>query len=229
MLSGGRLIGFGVGGQAARIAYVSVFEDATDASSYTATAQAIGTAAADRVVLVGVVSRQSGSVPSISSVTIGGNAAASIVSTTHATDFSISAIYGLLVTSGTTANIVVTFGAAQQRCAIVVFEMNGTGGSATAFATATDNAAPSSTTLSIPSGGAAMGVSFARATAAVGSATWTGMTEAVEDTSLENTSNAYTAGYYTEFGGGTPTIGVTWSGGTPDGSEVFVAASFAPA
>lgn len=81
-------------------------------STYTYNSQAIGPAAANRLVIVAVHSLQSAGARTISSVTVGGISATVIPGTTFTTttahgDYD-SALYAASVPTGTTANIVVT-------------------------------------------------------------------------------------------------------------------------
>lgn len=209
------------------INYVGTTVDTGDTSTYTFTNHAIGTASADRVVLVAVCVRSATAGISISSMTIGGVSATELVEASTGANVT-SAIYGLLVTSGTTATIVVTPSNSSQRCAVSVFEMTGTGGATTTSATATDTSPPSSTTITIPANGAAVGLSFATSGSAVGTGTWAGLTED-NDADLENTNNHYSAAHLNSVSGAVGlSVGVTWSGGTPSLAEGFCAAAFAP-
>lgn len=229
MLMVNQLIGFGAAASSSpvTISYIGTTTNTADTATYTFTDHAIGTASADRVVLVAVSLRSPTAGVSISSMTIGGVSATEIVEASTGAN-ATSAIYGLLVTSGTTATIVVTPSATGQRCQVSVYAMTGNGGSTTAHATATDTTAPSSTTIDIPINGSAVGISYAVDSGAVGAATWAGLTED-NDATLENTSNAYSAAHLDSTGGATGlSIGVTWANGTPDGAEAFCAASFSP-
>src|SRR5678809_273419 len=98
--------------------------DASDLTAYTFTNRAIGTADATRMVLVGITERGA-LAPDISSVTIGGNAAANLKTRKSTSGLDISAIYGLAVPTGTTATIVVNLSAAAQRLQIIVASLTG--------------------------------------------------------------------------------------------------------
>jgi hypothetical protein len=116
------------------LAFVGFTGNTSDLSAYTFTNHAIGDAAADRVVVVCVSVRSSGS-SSVTSVSIGGNAATSLVAASGVG--AIANFYALLVPSGTTATIVVNIGgSAAQSCAVAVWALTGTGGSTTPTATA---------------------------------------------------------------------------------------------
>ncbi len=91
------------------LTYINTFAATSSGATGTYTDADIGAAAADRFVVV-VVSARSGSTGTISSMTIGGNAATELVENLQATSpgQTSCAIYGLTVTSGTTATIVGT-------------------------------------------------------------------------------------------------------------------------
>ena len=100
-----------------------------NATSYTFTSHNIGTAAADRIVVVGVYSAVSALSPgSIGTVTIGGNNASLAVQITCTTPFTgtMTGLFYLLVISGTTATIVVPLnGGTASNCGISVWNVNG--------------------------------------------------------------------------------------------------------
>ncbi len=100
--------------------YVSTNGSLSNATVYTFVAQAIGTPAANRRVVVGIANRDIAAVPS--SVTVGGVALTmdeSKVLTQVASQWS-----GVIPT-GSTADIVVTYAAANTYCGIGVWETNG--------------------------------------------------------------------------------------------------------
>lgn len=107
----------------------SAFRDgagATITATSTFSNQNIGTASPDRLVVV-VIGAQMNAVRSFSSCTIAGVAANVAVSDTNnsSTDTAISAICYLNVTSGTTANIVVTLSGTTNDCFIAVYTITG--------------------------------------------------------------------------------------------------------
>lgn len=209
------------------VSYVGTTADTSDSSTYTFTSHAIGTATADRVVLVAVGVRSATAGVSISSMTIGGVSATELAEASTGSNVSV-AVYGLLVTSGTTATIVVTPSASCQRCQIAVYEMTGTGGSTTTSATATDITSPTSTTITIPVNGAAVAGAFGQSASAVGTATWAGLTKDADE-DLENTNNRFTSARLNSASGAVGlSIGVTWSGGTPSAADALCAVAFAP-
>jgi hypothetical protein len=108
-------------------------------SSTTFTAKAIGTAASDRYVIVAVcVLNNASATPS--TVTVGGNSATRQVRS--ARGGGIVDIWTVLVTTGTTADVVVTCAAAPNRVGIIIWSATGLS-SGTAVGTGTENTATS--------------------------------------------------------------------------------------
>jgi hypothetical protein len=106
-------------------------EDTSNASVYTFSSVDIGAADADRCVVVAVYARKGGGATSISSVTIGGVTATSII-TQGRTDTDLGApatnIVGFFcadVTSGTSADVVVTYADTMARAACDIWRFVG--------------------------------------------------------------------------------------------------------
>lgn len=120
------------------------------------TGVAIGAASGDRVVVVGVYGK--GSSISVNSVTIGGVSATKIIDVTY--NEGDASLWALNVTSGTTANIVITSTGTVDRLFWGVWAMTGTGGSVTASGTDTDTGASTnlSTTVTVSATGGAIAV-----------------------------------------------------------------------
>ncbi len=212
---------------AVAISYVGSATEAGGSSSHTFTAQGIGTAAGDRVVIVGCIGRASSITPS--SVTIGGVSATNIVSANGTT--LTTSLWALLVTAGTTADIVVTYSGATTRTGILVWGMTGTGGSITAAATnnAVDNSNNThiaTTTITIQADGGAVAASSVDNGGAATS-TWAGFTGDA-DLALSG-NNAAAAAHLTPatLQSGI-TVSDTWSGALAS-TGIAVAAWSAPA
>lgn len=198
------LIGYGAAPSAGAVSvsFQAGTFDASNATAYTFTGAAIGSAAADRVVVVGVGTRTN-SAASISSVTIGGNGAT--LAGSQANDASqgadIAALYYLAVPSGTTATIVVNCSASMVRCYIAVWAVYGSSGAPTHTATDTAfTAAAVNTTLSCNANGAIIGMAEGLTTTGPSSWTWSGITEQVDangssDGGADN--NAFTGAHST--------------------------------
>ena len=200
-----------------------------DATAYTFSAQAIGTAATDRVVVVGIAARQSGSTETISSVTIGG-VTATINSQTTDTTAGMGTIAGIasaVVPTGTTGDVVVTFSSAIIRCAISVYCLTGASGTTATDTGFDNNSDPGTDTLNITAGGVAIGASYGGVTSITGLA-WTNLQENNEILAFENanqcTSFAFDNFATTQTG---LSISVDASPGTAD-TMVMAIASFEP-
>lgn len=161
------------------LTYVTSASATNDASAYTFSGTSIGTASADRVVVV-VIGSRANAARSLSSVTVGGNAATAIA-TANATGggAEIAAIYAIAVAAGTTADIGVTFSSTMLRCGIGVYTLTGTGSVTTAYGTATvtsNGTNPTDSTIDCPAGGSILAVNFSNS-GATSTTTWTGLTE----------------------------------------------------
>ena len=167
------------------LSYNTQVTSTADLTSYTFNNVNIGTASADRIVVVGItINGSSNGFPcTINSVTIGGNAATQIAQVVGAS-WATAAIFALAVPSGTTANIVVALNRTAGRCAVASWAM--TGASITPADTLTDtNASADPTgTIDIPANGAACAAAISATSTTT---TWTGLTEKV-DTALEGFS-----------------------------------------
>jgi hypothetical protein len=137
--------------------YVTSYIDTSAGTTYSFPASSIGTAVAGRVVAVGITAESTGGNSiAVSSGTIGGNPA-SVTATTN-TKNGAAGIIALVVGSGTTATITVTFSNAVNGCAIHVYALYGAS-SATAYDTDTMTS-QAATTINIPAGGVALGIGY---------------------------------------------------------------------
>ena len=94
------------------------------ATAYTFSSQAIGTASADRVVVVGT-SGGAGATNPVSSMTIGGVSAVKAIGIVNSTG---TEIWYATVPTGTTASVVVNWGGTKSRCGIGVWALTGVTG-----------------------------------------------------------------------------------------------------
>lgn len=140
----------------------------TNTTSYTFTAVDISTASATRYVVVGLAARTTADTVTISSVTLGGN-----TMTKHAEGtgtFSgfynaFASVYGYALTTGTTADIVVTGSGANLSHAVVqvyaLYDLNSNTPTATGSNGESSGATSVSTTANVNSGGIAVCVGYA--------------------------------------------------------------------
>jgi hypothetical protein len=158
------------------LTYQTTTFTAGSTSPFTFSSLAIGTAAANRYVIVGIAGTATPS--AVASVTIGGVTATPVVS--QVAGNSVAAIYIALVPTGTTATIVVTFTGATQKCSIGVW--SATGISATPVGTASSTANPASLALTTVKGGFAVAHMQVDST---GSYTWTNATKEYENSNMD--------------------------------------------
>jgi len=107
--------------------WVASTASGTDGTGFTFTNHAIGTASATRMVVVGIVGGNGNASTTIPTVTIGGNNATVLNFVTAGTAQPKMAWAGLNVSSGTTANIVVTWNVTMNQCGISVWAVEGMG------------------------------------------------------------------------------------------------------
>lgn len=186
----------------------------SDLTTYTFSAHALGTAAANRKTVVCVMAR-AGAAISVSSLTVDGVSATRAIRSA-ASGTSQAEIWVADTPSNTTGDIVVTWSGGAARCAIAVYAMYGAG-SSTPTATAVDVAVPMSQSLTIPVGGAAFGCMTSSDNITV---TWTNLTE---DADATYESQVYTSASKESALGETSTISVA---SPTDGA--FCAAAFGP-
>lgn len=156
-------------------AFLQTTSDTTDTNIYTFAAQNIGTADVGRFIIVSVLSRKTGASTTISTVTIGGISATIVKQVSNAvTNTDVAGIVIASVPTGTTGDVVVTFGATMSRCIIAVYRAVGINNPFTANANASSTANDPTAAIAVPSNGFEIGAGLS---AASSSATWTGLTE----------------------------------------------------
>jgi hypothetical protein len=149
-------------------------ESSSDLSTYTFTAQDIGTASATRYVVVGIAIRTAGANPTFSSVTIGGVSATLVVQAVNSvSDWTRTGIFIAAVTTGTTGDVVVTLSSAAARCGISVYALYDLT-SATAITSATSTASPGSLNVNVTPGKVLVAHAYDNSNTAMA---WTGATE----------------------------------------------------
>lgn len=161
--------------------YQTAASDTSNTDTYTFSAQAIGTAAADRRVHVGVCGFVG--TGTLSGVSIGG-IAADINVLSKSGDVT-TAIVTALVPTGTTADIIVSFGSNRASCHIGVWSSVGVTAT-NSFDTDTSSVDPGTATLSTLSGGFVIGVAGVAGSATT---TWTNATETFDQTDAESKSS----------------------------------------
>jgi hypothetical protein len=147
---------------------------ASDATEYTFSSQAFGTAATNRHIVVAIGGRSLGA--TVTGVTIGGVSATELVQNNVVS--SEVAIFMKAIPTGTTGDVVVTWSSGgQSRCGIGVWAVygasitpNDTGQDTNSVGTLSDN-------LNVPAGGAVIGYAYTNDS----DMTWAGVTERFDD------------------------------------------------
>lgn len=200
----------GPGGVASSVATVSltyhVTQDAAH-TTYTFTAAAIGSAAADRCVVVGV-GGVNGSSRTISSVTIGGVSATSIafVEGSGGGAFVPSGLFAAVVPTGTTGDVVVTYSGAASRASIGVWAAYNVVACTTPTDTVTSVANPQTGLIDISAGGIAIGYSHVFG-AGSPTFTWTNLTENFDE--VVGVSAGSQSGASAQFAGAQTNLAIT--------------------
>lgn len=209
---------------AVSLTQVATAVNAANQNTYTFSAVALGDAAANRVIVLGIALADADGVENITSVTIAG-IAATVVRTAIGTN-NAAYIYQASVPSGTTGDIVINLDASGANAAIVVWRLLTE--NPTAFHTASEagsSTAPSEV-IEIPLGGGAVGIASQRNTTANRTWTWTNMGE-VTDANIE-ASISYSSALSTTPG--STTVTATASGSVLESALVLASyQEFAPA
>lgn len=229
MLMVNQLVGFGAfssGAIDATIVNTANAAGTADSNSYTFSTQSIGTAATGRIIVVTVGNISLSAARTISSLTIGGNSASSVISVSDGpgTDsgYSHAAIYALQVDSGTTADIIVTLSGTALRCAIGVFAIYDAN-SATATDTASSAADPGNASIDVSAGGVLIGFQVGYPGSAV---TWTNLTERFDAFIESSLSNGHYTGASDAFASAQTSLSVTADPASSSNPSSLVLASF---
>lgn len=190
------------------VEYTDTATDGTDTSTYTFTSRAIGTAAGDRKVIVGIYARTpSSTLLNVTGVTIAGITASAVTGTSNPNaDGATSNYTGLWIAdvpSGTTATVVVTTAVNAARCAIAIYRATGISSTPSDVAVFFGAAVASgAVTLNADVGADSVVVSVAGWATSGVTASWTGMTN--EDVDADVETSHYTAAHYLSTGAETP-------------------------
>lgn len=188
-------------------------KDSTGQTTYTFSSVSVGTAADNRQVVVGVHSILGSPGITINSVTIGGISASRVVKQESGSGGRVAEFWKASVPAGTTGNIVVTASAAMLACSIGVWAVYGA--STATFDTDGSNVNPASVTLSVPTGGIALGFGVSNASS---TATWTNLTEDLDDTVQSSNFTGARASFNTAQD---VAIACTFAGGPDQIATVF--------
>lgn len=198
----------------ATISHTATVNDGSDLSIYTFLSTAIGTAAANRTILVGIASNA----VDVSTVLLDATSMSSVVALGGANRR--CSLWQADFASGTTASLVITFASGAQDCGVDVWAAYGIG---LTNDTQTSTANPMSATLSIPAGGVAVGIATNFSAAAT--FTWGEMTEDSDQVIAGSGNISYTASSRASASAISPTVTCTPSGAS---NERMALASFSP-
>jgi len=161
----------------ATINYRASATNGVPASSFTFAETNIGTASPARFVVVGVGVRDSDA-DTVSSVTIAGASATLLANlqTAAGAENNIAALYGAVVPSGATADIVVTLSGSIAMIGVGVWAVYGLA-STTPVTTATSAANPASLNVNVQPGDIVIAMSSTGGSGVVATSTWAGVTE----------------------------------------------------
>lgn len=173
------------------------------ASSKTFSAESIGAAATDRVVVLAIALRFTAGSGTISSVTIGGVTATQAVFALNSTNS--ASIYYAKVSSGTTADIVISTSVNINYVGVGIYTYTGGNSIPAVTDTVTDTTASFSTTMSVAEGGVIIAAA-ATLNGTTSRFTFSGVSEDFEAT-YGSSNEQYGAGHLEYASASTPTVG----------------------
>lgn len=133
--------------------------DTTSQTTYNFGTRSFGPADSTRIIAVEIGARNAAGTQVVSSASIGGVAATFSVRQLAATNNAVAELWYAAVPTGTTGNVSVTFAGANSRAAVQVYSILSPSSAAPAVTGVSTANAPT-TTFTIPSGGAAIGMSY---------------------------------------------------------------------
>jgi len=201
----------------ATLSYADRYGDSANQTSYTATGIGIGTAAANRTLIITSTGFGFNTTTRHSSLTVDGSAATAI-GTEAVNSEEVGRIWVIDYPTGTTADIVLTFDGTQGGCDIGVFAAYGISTTAHDFQKDQDGGISPSVSLNVPAGGVAVAVGVSQEAAG---STWTGLTERWDDTLQAGVSGTGAGDAFASVQSGL-TVSVDFS----SSENVLLAASF---
>lgn len=191
------------------LTYTDSAGSAGDLSTYTFSTKAIGTAASDRWVIVGVAAR-AGSKKVATSVTVGGVSAILLATTNQG--FDDISFWAANVTTGTTGDVVVNFDGSMSRCGVLLWTIRHSRAPSVS-SSSTYNNSDFGNVMTVQPGELALGLIYANY--ATGQS-WTGLTEDAEVDLVEigarfSGASASFTGYSTNWSIGNSTAGGSWA------------------
>ena len=204
------------GNPAISVEYLETRADSGSATTYTFAGVSFGNVAATRIIAVAIMSASSSD--TISSVTIGGVAATSrgeqVSSGAHTAIYTASS-------SGTSGDVVVTFGSSHANCAISVYSVKNyeTGYNANILSTVASGVGTMDLSITLPSKGVVIASCYNINNV---NHTWSGLTRDVYQGGFDVGLDSYSSssGYFSTSG--SKTIDITFSSSTGDKTGVAV-------
>ena len=197
------------------ITYTDEYSTETNASSYSFS-QDYGTADADRYVIVGVFGFNSSGTRTVSSVTIGGEAATELASVQTSSNLSVYALYGAYVTTGTSGTVVATFNGTVDRFACVTYTVLGLKSTTPVDSDSanTTTTTPTSSVL-VKAGGGIISICGVESSGGTSFA-WDQLDEDVDSSAIAAIANSYYSGASKVFATGraSQTVSLTQSNST---------------
>lgn len=179
-----------VGRPAAMVTYQATASQEVATATNTFAGMALGTAAANRYIIVGVTGRTGSTGTTFTSVTVGGITASAVVTRVVAGDLAngenFAGLFIATVPTGATGSVVIVTNNVMVRMGVVVWSAVNLS-SATATATGSSSASAPTASLNVAAGGFALGAAYSQSATTT---TWAGITEVV-DTQI-TAANTYT-------------------------------------
>lgn len=192
------------GGPSVSLNFIGLVEGGIQSSPHTFSSTPIGDASSGRYVVVCAVASNNGLTSG--SCTVAGGAMTRVAEATNSNRACAIFVSNSAVTSGTTADIVLTIGASAD-VEIYVYTLEYAGTPTSPDDTVTDTSDPLSVSVNVPVGGAALAVACLEGNSSI---TWVGLTERDESTSTN--FDAGSAGDEISGGDASLTVSVSNSG-----------------
>ena len=157
---------------------------APNATTFTFSGVALGTAATDRHIVIAALTATA-SAADANTVTVAGESASLVVRASGG-DNSRAELWIVALPSGTTGDVVITWSTAKDRCGYAAWAMYGA--NASAHDTATDGDTTPSFTIDVPAGGYLIAAATQTGSSSTPTATWTGVTENFDENMLPRTT-----------------------------------------
>jgi len=159
------------------IAFLQATSSTSDLTTYTFSAQNLGTEAVDRCIVVEMYGRRAAATVTTVTATVAGSNVTILrqLSVEEASSATVAAVGAVALPTGTSGDVVVTFSGAMVRARIALSTLTGASDCTTASDSDESELTDPSVSLDVPANGSAVGACGYNT--ASGSATWVGLTE----------------------------------------------------